>query len=194
MTQPTEYENLSYNSPDGAIFGQTSTDRVGFWGVLPVARPVTASTNDVSTTTFTSTSSVAVAVTTWGYASRAEIDNVIAAVSTMQLTMKALGLVASGVDTAITRTNETFEMLDYGSSDGAQLCKASTEAIGFYGATPVIRSAVVTNNISTTTTVSASTVGANGTPWGWMTSTEILTFTTAVSTMQRALKQLGLMV
>jgi hypothetical protein len=194
MTQPTEYENVTHNSPEGAIFGRTSTDRVGFWGVLPVARPVTASTNDVSTTTFTSTSSAAVAVTTWGYASRAEIDNVIAAVSTMQLTMKALGLVASGVDTTITRTNETFEMLDYGSPDGAQMGNASTEAIGFYGATPVIRSSLITNNISTTTTVSASTVGATGTPWGWMTSTEIGTFNTAVSTMQRALKQLGLMV
>ncbi len=193
MAQPLEFENLSYNSPGGAVFGATSTERVGFYGVIPVARPVTNSTSLVSTVIGTSTSSAGVTITTWGFASQVEINNAITAVSTMQTTLKTLGLIAGGVDTALNRTNVLFEVVDYGSSDGAQFGKSSTEAIGFYGVSPVSRIALVTADISTATTVSASTVGVATTLWGWSTSSEFAMFTTAVSTMQLAMKQLGLL-
>lgn len=192
MAQPLEFENLSYNAPGGAIFGATSTDKVGFYGKIPVARPVTISTNLVSTTIGASTSSAAVTVTTWGFASQAEIQNSITAVSTMQVALKELGLIAGGVDTALTRANTLFEVVDYGSTDGAQFGRTSTEAIAFYGATPVSRIALVTANISTATTVSASTNGVATTTWGWSTSSEFAMYQTAVSTMHLAMKQLGL--
>ncbi len=194
MSQPLEFENISYNAPGGAVFGKTSTDAVGFYGVIPVARPVTISTSDVSTTVGISTSSASVAVTTWGFASQAEINNFITAVSTMQTTLKSLGIIAGGVDTLIDRTNRKFEVLDYGSPDGAQVGKASTDLVGFYGATPVARNSTVRADISTTTTVSASTNGVATTTWGWSTSSEFAMFTSAVSSMQQSLKQLGLMV
>lgn len=194
MSQPLEFENISYNAPGGAVFAKTSTDKVGFWGVIPVARPVTISTSDVSTTVGISTSSASVAVTTWGFASQVEANNFITAVSTMQTTLKSLGIIAGGVDTAINRTNRLFEVLDYGSPDGAQVGKASTDLIGFYGATPIARNSTVCADISTTTTVSASTNGVATTTWGWSTSSEFAMFTTAVSTMQQAMKNLGLMV
>ena len=192
MAQPLEVENLSYNAPGGAVYGATSTDKVGFWGVIPVARPVTISTNNVSTTVGISTSSASVAVTTWGFASQVEATNAITAVSTMQAAMKALGLIAGGVDTLLNRTNTPFEVVDYGGPDGAVLNKASSRPLGFYGATPVARDSVVTGDISTATTVSASTNGVATTTWGWSTSSEFAMITSAVSTMQLAMKRLGL--
>ncbi len=192
--QPLEVENISYNAPGGSVFGKSSTEKVGFYGVAPVTRPVTISTNDVSTVTGISTSSASVAVTTWGFASQVELTNMITAVSTMQTTLKALGIIAGGVDPLLTRQTTTFEIVDYGGPDGAVIGRASSEPIGFYGATPVPRLPAVTGDVSTTTTVSASTVGVATTTWGFSTSSELATICTAVSTMQSALKQLGLMV
>lgn len=194
MAQPLEYENVTYNSPGGGITGATSTDKIGFYGVIPVARPFTASTNNVSTTIGISTSSASVTITTWGFASQVEMTNAITAVSTMQLTMKSLGLIAAGNDPIITRSSLLFEMLDYGGPDGAQIGRSGTEAIGFYGATPVTRITAVAADISTATTVSASTVGVATTTWGWSTSSEFAMVCTAISTMQLAMKQIGLMV
>ena len=192
MPQPLEYEQLGYNPTLGSIFGRTSTDRVGFYGTVPVARPVTISTNNVSTTVGISTSSDAVTITTWGFASQVEINNAITAVSTLQTAMKSLGLIASGVQASFTYSSRPFEVADYGSPDGAQFGRTSSELISFYGATPISRIGLVTADISTTTTVSASTNGVATTTWGWRTSSEFAMFTTAISTMQLAMKQLGL--
>jgi hypothetical protein len=46
----------------------------------------------------------------------------------------------------------TYERLDYGSDDGAQLGGAATDKIGFYGATPVARPSVTWPNTATATT------------------------------------------
>ena len=192
MSQPLEFENLSYNAPGGAVFGETSTDKVGFYGVIPVARPQTASTNTVSTTLGINVSTNSVTVTTWGWASQVEMTNAVTAVSSMQSAMKSLGLIAGGVAPAITRATETFEIEDYGSSDGARFGNSATELISFYGATPAVRITTVTADISTATTVSASTNGVATIPWGWSTSSEFAMFNSAISTMQLQMKQLGL--
>ncbi len=95
MSQPLENENVTYNASDGALFGQTSTKKIGIYGATPAARTVTASTSDVSTTTTVSLSTAGVATAMWGFASQAEITNFVTAVSTMQLAMKQLGIIAS---------------------------------------------------------------------------------------------------
>ena len=192
MSQPLEFENLSYNAPGGAVFGKTSTEKVGFYGVFPVARTQTASTNLVSTTLGINVSTNSVTVTTWGFASQAEANNAITAVSSMQSAMKSLGLIAGGVDPVISRVSTTYEIADYGSSDGATFGRTATELIAFYGATPAVRITTVTADISTATTVSASTNGVATTPWGWSTSSEFAMFNSAISTMQLQMKQLGL--
>lgn len=46
----------------------------------------------------------------------------------------------------------TYERVDYGSSDGAQLGGAATDKIGFYGATPVVKPSVTWPNTGTATT------------------------------------------
>ena len=94
MAQPAEQENLTYNSPDGGLFGATSTKKIAFYGATPAARTVTASTNSVSTASTVSLSTAGVAVESWGFASQAEIVNYTVAVSTMQLAMRTLGIIS----------------------------------------------------------------------------------------------------
>jgi len=95
MAQPLEQENATENSPDGAMFGRTSTKKIAFYGATPVTRTASTSTSDVSTTTTVSLSTAGVAAAEWGFASQAEIVNFVTAVSTMQLAMKQLGIIAS---------------------------------------------------------------------------------------------------
>mgnify|MGYP001565044564 CR=1 FL=1 len=96
MAQPIEQENVTQNTPDGALFGFTSTKLIAFYGATPVDRTITASTNSVSTTTTVSLSTAgAGAATMWGFATQTEIVNYVTAVSTMQLAMKQLGIISS---------------------------------------------------------------------------------------------------
>lgn len=46
----------------------------------------------------------------------------------------------------------TYEQVTYNSPDGAQIGKSSTEKLGFYGATPVVRPSVTWPNTGTATT------------------------------------------
>ena len=86
MTQPTEYELVTYNAPDGAQFGKSTTDKIAFYGSTPIVKPTIDSA--VSTTSTISTSGA------WGFASQAEINQIVAAVSTTAYQLKQLGLVA----------------------------------------------------------------------------------------------------
>ena len=92
MSQPLEQESAGYNATDGQMFGQTSTSKIAFYGATPVVRPVTASTNNVSSTTTVSISTAGVGLPAWGFASQAEINNLVTAVSTAQLTLKRPGI------------------------------------------------------------------------------------------------------
>ena len=90
MAQPLEFEQVTYNSPDGGQIGRTSTEAVAFYGATPVVRPVTISTNDVSTTSSQSTSSGT--GIGFGFVTLVEYTNLITAVSTMQRAMKQMGI------------------------------------------------------------------------------------------------------
>lgn len=61
----------------------------------------------------------------------------------------------------------TYERVDYGSDDGAQFGGASTDKIGFYGATPVVRPTATTTQTTVTTTAASSTNA-----FGFTTSTQ----------------------
>lgn len=56
MTIPTSFEQVTYNSPDGAQVGGSSTEKVGFFGADPIARPtITAVTTATATTALNET-------------------------------------------------------------------------------------------------------------------------------------------
>lgn len=46
-------KQLSDNNPDGTSIGQSSTDKVSFWGATPVVRPTGTSQSAVATTAIT---------------------------------------------------------------------------------------------------------------------------------------------
>ena len=82
-----------------------------------------------------------------------------------------------------------FEQGGYNSPDGLQLARTSTDRIGFYGTTPVIKVATSTSDVSTTTTVSA---GGAVTTWAFLNQADLTNLVNAVSTMQAAMKAYGL--
>lgn len=85
MAQPTEYTQVFDNNPGGGQFGRATTEKIAFYGSTPITQPTISSA--VSTTSTVSSGA-------WGFASQAEINQVVAAVSTMAYQLKQLGLVA----------------------------------------------------------------------------------------------------
>lgn len=51
MAQPTEYEQVTGNAPDGAQVGRASTEKVGFFGKTPIAQPSVTWPNTATATT-----------------------------------------------------------------------------------------------------------------------------------------------
>ena len=45
------YENVDYGSPDGALFGQSSTSKIGFYGKTPLVRVSLTQQATTATTT-----------------------------------------------------------------------------------------------------------------------------------------------
>jgi hypothetical protein len=74
-----DFEQVTYNSPDGAQIGQSATEKVGFYGATPVVQRATATTH---TTTNVVTSA------SFGTLQVAQIQEI-------QNTLIALGLWAS---------------------------------------------------------------------------------------------------
>lgn len=63
MTQPTEYEQVGYNAPDGMQMGKATSDKIGFFGTTPAsqrASSVQATTNIATSTAFGATQLAAV--------------------------------------------------------------------------------------------------------------------------------------
>lgn len=53
-----DYEQVTYNSPDGAQMGATATDKIGFYGTTPIVQRSSsnqATTNIASSTAFGAT-------------------------------------------------------------------------------------------------------------------------------------------
>lgn len=51
MAIPTSYEQVSYNSPDGAQFGASATEKIAFYGATPLAKVSLAQQATTRTTT-----------------------------------------------------------------------------------------------------------------------------------------------
>ena len=71
-----------------------------------------------------------------------------------------------------------------GDSDGSVMGRTSTEKIGFFGATPIVKTSVTDY---TTTTASTST-----SPWGYGSSTQATALNAAVVAIMARGKALGL--
>lgn len=86
QNQPLQYEQVTYNSPDGAQICLTSTDRMAFYGTTPVTKLSTAVAN-ISTTAFISTAGI------YGFNTSTEGLQVTASLSTIIVALKSYGLI-----------------------------------------------------------------------------------------------------
>ena len=86
QNQPLEYEQVTYNAPDGAQVGKSSTEKVAFWGGTPALKNW-ASVNNISTTASASTAGI------YGFATSTETLQVTAALSTIIIALKALNII-----------------------------------------------------------------------------------------------------
>lgn len=80
----TSYEQLTYNCPDGATMGSSSTEKISFYGSTPITRPSVSTA--ISTTASISNSP-------YGFATSSEAMQIVNAVSTLTYAMTQLGLI-----------------------------------------------------------------------------------------------------
>ncbi len=85
----------------------------------------------------------------------------------------------------------TYERLDYGSPDGSHWGGASSDALGFYGTTPVDQYGAV-GAASTYVTSWASSGAATGSTFGFATAAAMSSFILQVSTITAALRRIGI--
>ena len=52
-------ENVTYNSPDGAVMGKAATEKIAFFGATPVVQPTSASQAATAATTTTTATTTA---------------------------------------------------------------------------------------------------------------------------------------
>lgn len=77
------YENVTYNSPDGAQIGASATEKVGFFGAAPVVRPSGASQTAITASQTTRTTTQL----------RAELTNAKTLLAKIRKDLKDLGLI-----------------------------------------------------------------------------------------------------
>lgn len=77
-------DQLSRLDPDGTKFGQSSTDKIGFYGATAVVRPTAATA--VTTTGTVSTAGI------FGFTTSTQANAVITALNTVIATLTTLGL------------------------------------------------------------------------------------------------------
>ena len=87
QNQPLEYEQVTYNAPDGAQVGNVSTETIGFWGATPVSRYV--GVGAASTYLFTNLTS-----STVGFMTAVDFTSFVLQVSTITQALRRAGIVA----------------------------------------------------------------------------------------------------
>lgn len=90
------YEYIGYNSPDGAIFGKSSSEKIGFYGTTPAVQP--SAITAVTTTSITSVTTAAATTTAYGYATSAQADAIVASLN--DLITRVASLETSSNDSA----------------------------------------------------------------------------------------------
>jgi len=84
MSQPVEYENLSYNVSTGSVWG-TSTGKIAFYGAVPQSQYVGVS---VASTYVVSTSVIS------GFATADNVTSLVSQVSNIVVMLQKYGLIA----------------------------------------------------------------------------------------------------
>jgi hypothetical protein len=89
MAQPTEYEQVSYNAPDGVQVGNATSCKIGFYGTTPAS--IYADCGAAST--YTAYQQSTGTASTWGFNSQAAVTSLIRQVSTITQALRGIGLI-----------------------------------------------------------------------------------------------------
>ncbi len=87
QNQPLEYEQISYNAPDGSQWGRVSTEKIGFFGKAPVS--IYTAVGAASTYAITSNTT-----STVGFTTLADLSSFILQVSTITQALRGYGMIA----------------------------------------------------------------------------------------------------
>lgn len=80
------YEQVTYNSTDGALIGNSSTEKIGFYGTTPIVQP---SVTAIGTTTISQVGTTG----KWAFATSTAALAFVARVRSIQDKLDLLGLV-----------------------------------------------------------------------------------------------------
>lgn len=80
------YEQVTYNSTDGALIGNSSTEKIGFYGTTPIVQP---SVTAIGTTTISQVGTTG----KWAFATSTAALEFVARVRSIQDKLDLLGLV-----------------------------------------------------------------------------------------------------
>ena len=79
------YEQVTYNSPDGALIGNSATEKIGFYGTPPVVQA--AAVTAVTTTGATSTTNA------YGFTTAAQADAIVASLNAIRTALTNIGII-----------------------------------------------------------------------------------------------------
>jgi hypothetical protein len=85
MTIATSYEQVTYNSPDGAQIGVSASEKIGFFGTTPALRPAVTYNATITVTWVTISSG-------FGFSSSDQAVSVIGALRDIQHVLTTFGL------------------------------------------------------------------------------------------------------
>lgn len=83
-----DYEQVTYNSPDGAQVGAATTEKVGFWGATPITQRAAAALSTVAALSVTAAISTGGA----GFTTSAGLQQLVDAVAEIRAAMVAMGI------------------------------------------------------------------------------------------------------
>ncbi len=97
MTQPTEYEQLSYNSPTGAQAGKASTEAIGFFGATPTTRPTSANQAAATTTQTAVATTLTVSTTPYGFVGSTQANDLVTQVNAAKTDINAINVLLTQI-------------------------------------------------------------------------------------------------
>ena len=83
------YENLDYGSPDGSLWGRTSTEALGMYGETPVSRYVGVG----AASTYISHGQSTISASTYFLDSEAAVTSLVLQVSTITRALRNFGMI-----------------------------------------------------------------------------------------------------
>ncbi len=156
---PTIYDYVGKGNDDGSILGQTSADKIGFWGVNPVDQSgallkISTTSNftvTVSVTTITATIASLVTASVGfgpvsmeqGYTLLNTVKNLQTRIGQIETNLTEVGILATTTAGISITTSANLEFLDKGNDDGTILKYASSQKLGFWGTTPADQPAAI---------------------------------------------------